>query len=213
MIIKTNKAGKELESWPTIEEAAKAIKLAPAVLKKHLKGKPPKLNGFIFKFKDEVPETDSNAETNENSLTFTQITGDNLDESTGNRRFWKAGDTEAMPVINYVTLTPEVFDNPKLPFVLDEMGQLPTLEVHHFKAKDVPNDAIMLDEFGEPVGQPTIPPELSENEITENDLLEIQMNARLHRKGQPEPVIVVDMEEVADLLRTPLERRLHNLKK
>lgn len=48
MIQKLDKNKKVVDTWDTIEEAAKAIKLSPAVLKKHLKGKPPKLGGFVF---------------------------------------------------------------------------------------------------------------------------------------------------------------------
>lgn len=48
MIQKLDKNKKVIDEWDTVEEAAKAIKLSPAVLKKHLKGKPPKLGGFVF---------------------------------------------------------------------------------------------------------------------------------------------------------------------
>jgi hypothetical protein len=48
MIQKLDKNKKVIDTWDTVEEAAKAIKLSPAVLKKHLKGKPPKLGGFVF---------------------------------------------------------------------------------------------------------------------------------------------------------------------
>lgn len=203
MIIKTNKAGKELESWPTLEEAAKAIKLAPAVLKSHMqKGKPKRLDGFIFKLRDEVPATAITAQDSVD-ITFTQSTGqvEYLEEATGNRRFWKV--EEVTSEINYQP-TPEPFDGPKLPnFTADEASMFPTPYL-------TPANPVMLDEYGDPIkGNPTIPPELSETEKAEEDL---RQKARLQQKDYPEAVEHVDMAQVADYLRTPLQRRLHDIK-
>jgi hypothetical protein len=121
MIIKTNKAGEEFESWPTIEEAAKAIKVSPAVLKKHLKGRPPKLGGFVFKevftsFNEAM--SSPNAVNVENGITQQGIRdildpliftpkhiADKMKELTADALMGK---------IEYVTPTPESFDSPPL---------------------------------------------------------------------------------------------------
>lgn len=222
MIIKTDKAGKELESWPGIEEAAKAIKVSPAVLKKHLKGRPPKLDGFKFVEKT-VPETlvmPENIVEGESTLKFKTT------DKTESKQTW-----ELAQKIDFKPATPESFDgSPLNTFIADEAGmfaagseEITDQDLTEFMAHKPP--PVMLDEFGDVIppipeaafGCPPIPPDLSENEITENDLLEIATNAtsgmKTVNKEFKETVYHVDFEQVADYLRTPLERRLHEIKR
>lgn len=131
MILKIGKRGEVIQYWGTVEEAAKAIKVSPKILKGHLKGQPPKLGGYKFEEK----------------------TNFSADEC----------------------VTPETTEKP----VLNELAE--------------------LDEFGEPLGHPAIPPEVIHEEIP-----------------PVKKAIRVQSEEPAgihpDWLLTPMERRLKRIR-
>jgi hypothetical protein len=198
MIIKTDKTGKELESWPTIEEAAKAIKVAPAVLKKHLKGKPPKLGGFVFKEKQS--ELMKQAAKDIEFLPQREPISKEL------------FNTELKTEIPYAP-SPDQFDGEKnYHFTADEAGlfRQEWVTKEGLEMVGVKESPVQLDEFGDPIipgrarGHTGLPAEAAEGLIDPSEMVTVPISEyRDH--------VTASAEQISDWLRTPLERRLKQI--